>query len=68
MKIVDLKPHPKNEEIYGYNEDVSDLVEKISRSKNVHTLVVNSQNFILAGHRRRRACMQLGINSILFWY
>lgn len=64
MKIADLKPHPKNEEIYGYNEDVSDLVEKIKRSKSVHTLVINSDNYILAGHRRRRACMELGIKEV----
>lgn len=64
MKIADLKPHPKNEEIYGYNEDISDLVEKIRRSNRVHTLVVNSDNYILAGHRRRRACMQLGIKEV----
>lgn len=63
MKIVDLKPHPKNEEIYGYDEDVSDLVEKIRRSHMVHTMIVNSQNLILAGHRRRKACLQLGIKE-----
>lgn len=64
MKVADLKPHPKNEEIYGYNEDVSDLVDKIGRSNNVHTLVVNTDNYILAGHRRRKACMQLGIKEV----
>lgn len=32
MKVSDLKPHPKNEEIYGHNEEISDLVEKIKRS------------------------------------
>ncbi len=64
MKVVDLIPHPKNEEIYGYNEDVSDLVEKIQKSKQVHTLTVNSKGIVLAGHRRRRACMELGIKTV----
>ena len=38
MKVVDLVPHPKNEEIYGDNEDVSDLIERIRKSGKVHTL------------------------------
>lgn len=64
MKVVDLIPHPKNEEIYGYNEDVSDLVDKIQKSKQVHTLTVNSKGVVLAGHRRRKACMELGIKTV----
>lgn len=64
MKIADLKPHPKNAEIYGYNEDVSDLVEKIRRSKKVHTLTVNSKGYILAGNSRYKACIELGIGEV----
>lgn len=64
MKISDLKPHPKNEEIYGHNEDISDLVEKIKRSGQVHTLVVTSNGIVLAGHRRLRACKELGIEEV----
>ena len=63
-KISELKPHPKNIEIYGYNEDISDLVEKISRSHRVHTMVINSDGYILAGHRRHRVCLQLGIKEV----
>lgn len=64
MKISDLKPHPKNEEIYGHNENISDLVEKIKRSGQVHTLVVTSKGIVLAGHRRLRACKELGIVEV----
>lgn len=64
MKMADLKPHPKNAEIYGYNEDVSDLVEKIRRSKKVHTLTVNSKGYILAGNSRYKACIELGIGEV----
>lgn len=64
MKVSDLKPHPKNEEIYGYNEDISDLVEKIKRSGQVHTLVVTPKGVVLAGHRRLRACKELGITEV----
>ena len=64
MKVMDLKPHPKNAEIYGYNEDISDLVEKIRRSKKVHTLTVNSDGYILAGNSRHKACIELGIEEV----
>ena len=64
MKISDLHPHPKNAEIYGSNEDVSDLVEKIKRSGQVHTLVVTSKGIVLAGHRRMKACKELGIDEV----
>lgn len=64
MKISDLKPHPKNAEIYGQNENVSDLVEKIRRSGQVHTLVVTSKGIVLAGHRRLKACIELGIQEV----
>ena len=64
MRITDLKPHPKNEEIYGYDEVITDLVDRIHQSGQVHTLVVNQEGYILAGHRRRRACMELGIKEV----
>lgn len=64
MKISDLHPHPKNAEIYGSDENVSDLVEKIKRSGQVHTLVVTSKGTVLAGHRRMKACKELGIIEV----
>lgn len=64
MKVVDLVPHPKNEEIYGNNENVSDLIEKIKRSGRVHTLTVTSKGVVLAGHRRRKVCMELGWKEV----
>lgn len=64
MKVSDLKPHPKNEEIYGANEDVSDLVQKIKKSGRVHTMTVNSKGVVLAGHRRLKACLELGIETV----
>lgn len=64
LKVAGLKPHPKNEEIYGANEDVSDLVEKIKKSGRVHTMTVNSKGVVLAGHRRLKACIELGIETV----
>ena len=64
MKVSDLRPHPKNAEIYGEHEDVADLIEKIKRSGQVHTLVVTSNGTVLAGHRRMKACKELGIEEV----
>lgn len=58
-KISELKPHPRNEEIYGYNGDVSDLVEKIRKSGIVTTLTITDDNVIIAGNRRWKSCKQL---------
>ena len=59
VNISQLKPHPRNEEIYGYNEDVSDLVEKIRKSGVVTTLTITDDNVIVAGNRRWKSCKQL---------
>lgn len=59
LNINELKPHPRNEEIYGYNEDVSDLVEKIRKSGVVTTLTITDDNVIIAGNRRWKSCKQL---------
>ncbi len=64
LKVADLKAHPKNEEIYGVNEDISDLVDKIKKSGRVHTMTVNSKGVVLAGHRRLKACLELGIETV----
>lgn len=59
LNINELKPHPRNEDIYGYNEDVSDLVEKIRKSGVVTTLTITDDNVIIAGNRRWKSCKQL---------
>lgn len=58
-KISELNPHPRNEEIYGYNEDISELVEKIRKSGVVTTLTITDDNVIIAGNRRWKSCKQL---------
>lgn len=59
-----LKPHPKNAEIYGEDEDVSDLVEKIGATGTIHPLIVNQNDEIIHGNRRREAAIQLGIKLV----
>lgn len=57
--INDLSFHPMNEQIYGANEDMSDLKEDIRKSGDVMTLVITPDNVIISGHRRVKACREL---------
>ncbi len=57
--INELKFHPMNEQIYGVNEDISELKEDIRKSGDVMTLVITPENVIISGHRRIKACREL---------
>lgn len=59
INILKLKPHPRNEEIYGINEDISELKEKIRKNGLVTTLTITEDNVILSGNRRWKSCKQL---------
>jgi len=64
-KISELKPHPENVKIYGYNENVSDLVEQITKSNGrITPLLIKDDNTIISGHRRYKACQQIGIEEV----
>lgn len=54
-----LVPHSKNEEIYGKDEDVSELKEQIRESGKVAMLVITPNDTIISGHRRVKACKEL---------
>ena len=58
-----LKPHPRNEVIYG-EEDVSELVEHIRESHWVKPLVCTSTGTIISGHRRWKAAIELRLKSV----
>lgn len=58
-KILELKPHPLNEKVYGENEDISSLVDSIRKSEIVEPFIIDENNTIISGHRRWRACQQL---------
>lgn len=58
-RLDELTPHPRNEEIYGVNEEVSTLVEKIRKSGVVTTLIITDDNVIISGNRRWKSCKQL---------
>ena len=59
INISELKPHSCNEEIYGVNEDITELKEKIRKNGFVTTLTVTDDNVILSGNRRWKSCKQL---------
>ena len=58
-----LKPHPRNEVIYG-EEDVTELVEHIRESHWVKPLVCTSTGTIISGHRRWKAAIELRLKSV----
>ena len=69
-KIIDIKtskltPHPKNETIYGQQEDVSDLVKLIGDAgRIIERLIVTEDNVIISGHRRWLAAQILGLDTV----
>ncbi len=60
-----LNPHPWNYAIYGEGEDISDLIELIQASGWVKPLVATSKGTIISGHRRWKAALALGWESVL---
>ena len=53
--IFDLKPHQKNTQIYGTNEDVSDIKASILSNGLITPLTISNNNIIISGHRRWKA-------------
>lgn len=60
VKLDRLKPHPRNEEVYGSCESIADLVESIKLKGYVHPLIVKTDGTIISGHRRWRTLAALG--------
>lgn len=63
VRVADLMPHPKNMEIYG-DEDVSDLVKNIRSYGLRMPITITDHNVIIAGHRRFKACKEIGFKKI----
>ena len=66
VEVEKLQPHPKNPTVYGQDEDVSDLVDliKMSGNKIVERLIVTKDLVIISGHRRWKAAMKLGMQTV----
>lgn len=60
----ELRPHPWNSNIYGENEDVTELISLIRASRWVERLVITPTDTIISGHRRCQAALALGWESV----
>ncbi|OUL27098.1 ParB N-terminal domain-containing protein [Nostoc sp. 106C] len=63
-KVVELHPHPKNEGIYG-DEDIKELAELIEKYGLRKPLIVTPEGTIISGHRRWKAILFLGWETVL---
>jgi len=63
-----LKPHPKNAEIYGDTDDVDDLdatfKESVAEKGVLEPLVITNGKEIVSGHRRWLAARDAGLDSV----
>jgi len=64
IQISKLTPHTLNYRIYGHEDDIIDLLEKIKTSGWIKPIMINSRNVIISGHRRVECCKILGITEI----
>jgi len=64
----ELEPHPKNAEIYGDTDGISDtedtFIESVREKGVLEPLVVTDGKKIISGHRRWLAAQQVGIDSV----
>lgn len=64
-KTQHLKPHPKNESIYGKEPDLpADFLSSIERLGILQPLVVKADGTVISGHRRLAAAKSLGIEEV----
>jgi ParB/RepB/Spo0J family partition protein len=68
LSIYSLYPHPRNTEVYGNDEDISDLKKAIEASGWIAPLVVtpdaDGDYKIVHGNRRHRVCHELQIEYV----
>ena len=67
MAVDEIKPHPKNVEVYGDVEkdgSVAGLAQSISAAGIREPLVVTSEGVLVSGHRRLRAARSLNMTEV----
>ncbi len=62
-KLSDLKPHPKNQQIYHDKAD-NDLVKSVREKGLLHALLITKDGLIISGHRRFDAAKQAGLTEV----
>lgn len=68
IDINKLNAHLLNNKVYGFDENIEELSERIRQSGWVKPIIINRENLIISGHRRVAACKILNINEIEFEY
>jgi len=64
-KVSELKPHPKNTEIYGDTDELEETFVQSIREKGVlEPLVITEDKQVISGHRRLKAAEQVDVNSV----
>ena len=62
-KVAELKPHPKNESIYG-DEDIKEFAQSIKENGLRVSLLIKPDGTIISGHRRWKAVEFLGWETV----
>ena len=66
LNVSDLRDHPQNGEFFDQisGEKWDLFLESINSSGVIEPLVVTQDNLIVSGHQRKRACEELGIETV----
>lgn len=66
VSVLDLKDHPKNSYFFDDIEGTrwEEFLASVQRNGIINPIVITSDNVIISGHQRVRACKALGINEI----
>jgi site-specific DNA-methyltransferase (adenine-specific) len=64
IPISKLKVNKLNEQLYGLNEDLSDLEHSITSPKDIKPIIVNPSYTIISGHRRYLTAKKKGFKQV----
>ena len=70
VNLRDLKPHPKNHELYGRTQPGhfdQNLIASLQRNVAEGELYITTGNVIISGHRRIEHCLEGGIETAVVW-
>lgn len=63
VKIKQLKPHPKNSEIYSLS-DIEELTKSINEMGLLEKIVIDENKQVISGHRRLESVKRLGWKEV----
>lgn len=67
IKVSELKPHPKNDFFFDDmdGERWTEFLESVKTSGVIEPVIITQNKTIVSGHQRVRACIEIGIKSVL---